>query len=48
VLGSAFVSEGLAKRILRAWLKTEFAGGRHARRLNLIKRFEKEIRCRAK
>jgi len=43
VLGSGFVSAGLAKKILGAWLNTEFEGGRHQRRLNQIKDIEKEI-----
>ena len=38
VLGAAFVSRLLAKRMLRVWLKTEFMGGRHKRRINQIKR----------
>ncbi|OGX16458.1 MAG: ribose 5-phosphate isomerase B [Omnitrophica WOR_2 bacterium RBG_13_41_10] len=43
VLGAAFVNEKLAQRILDAWLKTQFAGGRHQRRLNQIKKIEREI-----
>jgi len=43
VLGAAFVSNSLAKRILGMWLKTRFLGGRHKRRLNLIKDIEKGI-----
>jgi len=42
-LGSAFVNERLAKKIASAWLKTEFLGGRHLRRLNQIKKIEKMI-----
>ena len=41
VLGSVFVNIGLAKRIISAWLKTGFIGGRHKRRLNQIKEIEK-------
>ena len=45
VLGSAFVHEKSAKRILDAWLKTDFPGAaRHQRRLNQIKTIEKDIR----
>jgi ribose 5-phosphate isomerase B len=44
VLGAAFVNEGLAKRILNVWLNTKFSGGRHKRRIEQIKRIEKEIR----
>ena len=43
VLGSAFVNVRLAKKILGAWLKTGFLGGRHKRRLNQIKQIEKKI-----
>ena len=44
VLGSSFVNERQAKRILSTWLNTDFKGGRHRRRLNKIKKIEKEIR----
>lgn len=43
VLGSAFVNEKLAKRILGVWLSVKFQGGRHRRRLNQIKAIEKEL-----
>jgi ribose 5-phosphate isomerase B len=43
VLGSAFVNEGQAKRILDVWLDTEFLGGRHKRRLNQIRKIEEEV-----
>lgn len=33
-----------AKRILKVWLTTEFAGGRHAKRIRQIKRIEDRIR----
>lgn len=45
VLGSLFVNEGLAKKIVHVWLKTKFSGGRHARRLKLLKKIEK-LACR--
>jgi ribose 5-phosphate isomerase B len=38
-LGADTVVPALARRILAVWLKTEFAGGRHARRLSKIRRF---------
>ena len=41
VMGSAFVNAPLAKRIISVWLNTKFLGGRHKRRLNLIKQIEK-------
>jgi len=44
VLGSAFVKKDLAKRILNVWLKTKFAGSRHARRLRQIKEIEIRIK----
>ena len=44
VLGSAFVNKDLGNRIIDVWLKTEFQGGRHLRRLNLINKLEKKIR----
>jgi ribose 5-phosphate isomerase B len=44
VLGSAFVNEKQARKILTVWLNTRFKGGRHQRRLNLLKRIEKDLR----
>jgi len=47
VLGSIFVNESQAKKILNVWLDTEFLGGRHKRRLDKIKKIEKELsKCR--
>ncbi len=43
ILGSLFVNSGQARKILNVWLNTEFEGGRHKRRLNQIKKIEKEI-----
>lgn len=43
VLGSAFVKEGLARKILDAWLTSKFAGGRHKRRLDKIKDIERSL-----
>jgi len=40
VLGSDFVKEKDAKKIISIWLKTQFAGGRHLRRVNQIRKFE--------
>lgn len=40
VLGSDFVKEKDARNIINIWLKTEFEGGRHLRRVNQIKKFE--------
>jgi len=41
VLGAGFVKPALAKKIVETWLKTPFEGGRHARRLAKITRYEK-------
>lgn len=46
VLGSGFVDVGKAKKILDVWLKTKFEGGRHQRRIDLIKNIEREIGCK--
>ena len=39
-LGERVLGAGLATRILDAWLDTEFAGGRHERRVNKIMAIE--------
>lgn len=44
VLGSRFVTSALAKKMALAWLNTKFQGGRHQRRLNIIKSIERKIR----
>ena len=36
VLGSGVVQRGHARRLVRIWLRTPFAGGRHARRVAKI------------
>ena len=36
VLGSAFVTADLAKKMITVWLNTKFLGGRHLRRVKLI------------
>jgi len=43
VLGSCFNNVGLAKKITKVWLETKFSGGRHRRRLNMLKKIEKGI-----
>lgn len=48
VLGSGFVNKKKAKEILDVWLTTAFEGGRHQRRINLIKAIEKEIGAKVK
>ena len=39
-LGGRVVGFGLARMIVRQWLETEFEGGRHLRRVNLIHKDE--------
>jgi ribose 5-phosphate isomerase B len=39
-LGARVVGTGLARQIVREWLATDFEGGRHARRVNLISEIE--------
>ncbi len=43
VLGSRFARPGLKKKIIQIWLNTKFVGGRHRKRLNLIKKIEEEM-----
>ena len=40
ILGSGFVKPAQVKKIVETWLATEFEGGRHARRVNKISRYE--------
>jgi ribose 5-phosphate isomerase B len=42
IVGGRIVGKGLAKEIVKIWLETPFAGGRHQRRLEKIKALEKE------
>ena len=44
VMGSMFVKPLLAKRMVYAWLSTNFQGGRHQRRINQIRDIEKRIK----
>jgi ribose 5-phosphate isomerase B len=39
-LGAGLIGPNLAKQILETWLKTEFGGGRHARRVDKIMAIE--------
>ncbi|MEK6791173.1 MAG: ribose 5-phosphate isomerase B [Deltaproteobacteria bacterium] len=43
VIGGRIVGKGLAREILRTWLETKFAGGRHQRRLDKITEIEKKV-----
>ena len=40
-MGGRIVADGLADEILRVWLNTEFAGGRHERRVEQIAEIER-------
>jgi ribose 5-phosphate isomerase B len=42
-LGGHLIAEGLAKKIVKTWLETKFAGGRHERRVNKIIGIEKRF-----
>ncbi len=47
-LGERVIGQGLARAIVEAWLGTEFAGGRHAGRVEKIRAIENAYRgCRA-
>ena len=41
-LGAGLIGLNLAKQIVKTWLSTEFAGGRHAPRVDKIKSVEKK------
>jgi len=39
-LGAGLIGQNLARQIVKAWLRTDFGGGRHARRVNKIVEIE--------
>ena len=41
-MGERVIGPGLARDIVEAWLNSEFAGGRHARRIDKITEIEKD------
>lgn len=43
-LGAGLIGNSLAKQIVETWLKTEFAGGRHAKRVDKIMAVEKKYK----
>ena len=43
VMGGRMVGKELAKEIVKVWLETPFAGGRHKRRLEKIEALERKI-----
>jgi ribose 5-phosphate isomerase B len=42
-LGAGLIGPALAKQIVKAWLETAFAGGRHAKRVDKIMAIEKKF-----
>ena len=42
-LGAGLIGPALAKQIVKTWLETEFAGGRHAKRVDKIMAIEKRF-----
>ncbi len=42
IIGGRIVGKGLAKEIVKVWLETSFAGGRHQKRLEKIEALERE------
>jgi len=42
ILGSGFIKSSEVKKIVNTWLETPFEGGRHARRISKITRYEKQ------
>jgi ribose 5-phosphate isomerase B len=42
-LGAGLIGQALARQIVRAWLETRFAGGRHARRVDKILEIERRF-----
>jgi ribose 5-phosphate isomerase B len=43
IMGGGFVGKFLAREIVKVWLDTPFAGGRHQRRLDKIAAIEREL-----
>ena len=44
VMGERVVGKGVALEIVKTWLETEFAGGRHQKRLDKITQLESSLR----
>src|SRR5512139_704829 len=42
VIGGRIIGRGMAQEIVKVWLNTPFAGGRHQRRIDKIKTLEKQ------
>jgi ribose 5-phosphate isomerase B len=47
-LAADLIGEQLARRVVDAWLKSDFAGGRHERRVKKIAKFEQDSSGEAK
>lgn len=45
-LGDRVIGKGVAREIVKVWLTTEFAGGRHLRRVNKIMEIERRFLSR--
>ncbi len=43
-LSADLLGEEMMERLIRAWLETQFEGGRHARRVDKIMKYEAEHR----
>jgi ribose 5-phosphate isomerase B len=43
-MGERVIGKGVALEIVKTWLDTEFAGGRHQKRLDKIQTLEKSIK----
>lgn len=46
ILGGRVVGKGLTEEILKTWLETQFAGGRHIKRLEKIKQIDRMIKIK--
>ncbi len=44
VLGERVIGKGVAMEIVKTWLDTKFAGGRHQRRLDKIRQLEQSLK----
>ncbi|MGE4357208.1 MAG: ribose 5-phosphate isomerase B [Candidatus Omnitrophota bacterium] len=44
IFGARFIKENTAKKMLEIWLRTEFQGGRHLRRLKKIEKIECKLK----
>ena len=44
-ISADLVGEDVMERMVKAWLETDFDGGRHARRLDKITKYETDHSC---